>query len=66
MLYFPHQRKKSETWSVKGYTVYLRQVIGQGACGIVYRGQDSKGNKIAAKPTDTKKERFTTKDHEMN
>ena len=49
---------KYETRNVIGYTVYLSQVIGQGAYGIVYKAEDIKGNKIAAKRIDTKRKHF--------
>ena len=41
--------EKYETRNVMGYTVYLSQVIGQGAYGIIYKAKDKKGSKIAAK-----------------
>ena len=45
----------SDTWVIKGYTIYSKHVIGQGAYGIIYKGHDDKGNKIAAKQIDTQR-----------
>ena len=46
---------KSDDWTIQRYTVYAQKVLGQGGYGIVYRAEDSKGNKIAAKRIDTKR-----------
>ena len=45
----------SDTWVIKGYTIYSKHVIGQGAYGIIYKGHNDKGNKIAAKRIDTQR-----------
>ena len=42
----------SNDWSIKGFTIKPREVIGQGSYGVVYRAFDSAGNKIAAKRID--------------
>ena len=41
-----------DNWNIKGYS---KQVKGQGAYGIVYKGHKDKGNKIAAKQINTKR-----------
>ena len=42
----------SEDLRVKGFTIKLKEFVGQGAYGVVYRAVDSKGNKVAAKRID--------------
>ena len=42
----------SEDLRVKGVTIKLKEFIGQGAYGVVYRAVYSKGNKVAAKRID--------------
>ena len=44
-----------DNWNIKEYAINSKQVIGQGAYGIVYKGHKDKGNKIAAKQINTKR-----------
>ena len=41
-------------WKVNGYTVDPKDVIGKGACGIVYHGKSSKKQSVAGKMIDGK------------
>ena len=46
---------RSDNWIIKDHTVYSKHIIGQGGYGIVYKGHDGKGNKIAARRIDVKR-----------
>ena len=45
-------RAKKHLLKVKSYLIDQRDVLGQGAFGVVYKGSDTKKNTIAAKRID--------------
>ena len=45
-------RRFADTTKVASYSVDTRDVLGQGAFGIVFKGSDAKNNTIAAKKID--------------
>ena len=49
---------------VKSYSIDQRDVLGQGAVGVVFKGTDAKKNTIAAKRIDGKKHPTVLTQHE--
>ena len=52
---FSSSFSKNDVWTVQNYSIDAKEVIGNGAYGIVYRAKNTRGNDVAAKAINANK-----------